>query len=94
MEIGTGTEGSHPLPETAKCDVVSLLVTDLRAMNVPSLTLTLQESQDVVRPNGSLHVANDGTAGIVQELNSDLSDTTTRTSPAEDLLRVIHNFAQ
>ena len=51
----------------------------------PSLTLTLQESQDVLLTDGALHVTDDGSVDVVHELNTDLSDTTTRTSPAEDL---------
>lgn len=53
--------------------------------DVPSLTLTLQESQNVVGPYGALHVTDDAAAGVVQELNSDLGDTSTRASAAEDL---------
>ena len=47
--------------------------------DTPSLTLTLQESQDIVLSYGSLDVTDDRAAGIVQELYSDLGDTTTRT---------------
>ena len=54
-------------------------------MHIPSLTLTLQESQDVLLTDGALHVTDDGSVDVVHELNTDLSDTTTRTSPAEDL---------
>ena len=56
--------------------------------HIPSLTLTLQESQDIVLPHGSLDVTDDRTASVVQESNSDLGDTTTGASPAKDLTRV------
>lgn len=55
--------------------------------DVPSLTLTLQESQNIVGPDGALHVTDDGAAGVVEELNANLGDTSTRTSPAEDLCK-------
>lgn len=51
----------------------------------PSLTLTLQESQDIVLPYGSLHVTDNVTGGVVQELYSDLDDTTTGASTSKDL---------
>ena len=54
-------------------------------MHIPSLTLTLQESQDVLLTDGALHITDDGSVDVVHELNTNLSDTTTRTSPAEDL---------
>lgn len=53
--------------------------------NAPGLTLTLQESQDILLPYGALHVTDDCPGRVVQELNTDLSDTTTRPSPSEDL---------
>lgn len=52
----------------------------------PSLTLTLQESQDIVLSYWALHVTDDASACVVQELNADLGDTTTGASPAEDLV--------
>lgn len=54
-------------------------------IHIPSLTLTLQESQDVLLTDGALHITDDGSVGIVHELDTNLSDTSTRTSPAEDL---------
>ena len=57
------------------------LITD----NSPSLTLTLQESQDVLLADGALHVTDDRPAGVVHELNTDLRDTTTGASAPKDL---------
>lgn len=51
----------------------------------PSLTLALEEGEDVVRPHGALDVTNDRPAGVVKELYPDLGDTTTRAGTAEDL---------
>ena len=53
----------------------------------PSFTLTLQESQDVLLADRALHVTDDGTAGIVHELDTDLRDTTTGASASQDLLQ-------
>ena len=62
-----------------------------RHEHVPSLTLTLQESQDVLLPYGTLHVPDDCPARVVHELDADLRHTTTRTSAAEDLADVEHD---
>ena len=56
-------------------------------MHIPSLTLTLQESQDVLLADGALHVTDDGPAGVVHELDADLRDTTTGASASKDLRR-------
>lgn len=53
--------------------------------HVPSLTLTLQESQNVLLPYGTLNVPDDCPARVVHELDTDLGDTSTRTSPTKDL---------
>ena len=58
---------------------------ELRKLHAPSLTLTLQESQDVLLADGALHVADDRPAGIVHELDTDLRDTTTGASAAKNL---------
>ena len=50
-----------------------------------SLTLRLHQNQDVSLTDGALDVTDDGAAGVVEELDADLSDTSTRASPAEDL---------
>ena len=57
-------------------------------MDAPSLTLTLQESQDILVPHGALHVTDDCPGRVVQELDTDLGNTSTRSCPAKDLYRV------
>lgn len=47
--------------------------------------LPLKKSQDVTLADGTLDVADDGTAGFVHELNLNLSNVTGVTSAAEDL---------
>jgi hypothetical protein len=54
-------------------------------VSVPSLTLTLQQSENVVLSHRSLDVTDNGTGRIVHEFNPDLSHTSSRSSPAEDL---------
>ena len=61
------------------------MTVDRGEVHAPSLTLALQKSQDVVGPDVALHVTDDGAAGVVEELDADLSHTSTRASPAEDL---------
>ena len=56
--------------------------------HAPSLTLTLEESEDVLLPDGSLDVTDDGAGGVVHELDTNLSDTTTGASPSENLPNV------
>jgi hypothetical protein len=51
----------------------------------PGLTLRLEEGEDVVNADGALDVTDDGTRGVVHELDADLGDTTTRAGAAEDL---------
>ena len=55
------------------------------ASHSPSLTLTLEKGEDVVRPHGTLDVTDNAPAGVVKELYPDLGDTTTRAGTAEDL---------
>lgn len=55
--------------------------------HAPSLTLTLEQSEDILLPNGSLDVTDDGAGGVVHEFDADLGDTTTRASPSENLLK-------
>ena len=54
-------------------------------IHAPSLTLTLQESQDVLLTDGALHVTDDRPAGVVHELDTDLRDTTTGAGATKDL---------
>jgi len=49
------------------------------------LSLGLEQNENVTLADGSLDVADDGAGGVVQELNADLSDTTTRAGAAEAL---------
>lgn len=49
------------------------------------LTLGLEEGEDVVLLDGALDVADDGSAGLVHELDAHLDDTTARAGTAEDL---------
>ena len=53
--------------------------------DAPRLTLTLQQSEDVVLSHWALDVTDDGTGGVVHELDSDLGHTSSRACPAEDL---------
>jgi len=53
--------------------------------NAPSLSLGLEESEDVVNSDRALDVSDDRSRGVVHELDSDLGDTTTGSSSAEDL---------
>ncbi len=50
-----------------------------------SLTLRLHEAEDIVLTDGTLDVSDDRTRLVVNELNTDLSDTTTGTGAAENL---------
>ncbi len=58
--------------------------------HAPSLTLTLQESQDILLADRAFHITDDGTTGIVHELDTNLRDTTTRAGASEDLLSSKH----
>jgi hypothetical protein len=49
------------------------------------LTLRLHEAEDIVLTDGTLDVSDDRTGLVVNELNADLSDTTTGTGAAENL---------
>ncbi len=55
------------------------------SLNVPSLTLGLEESEDVVLANGALDVADDGAGRVVHELDADLGDSSAGSSAAENL---------
>jgi len=54
--------------------------------DVPSLSLRLQQSQNVVDLDGSLDVSDDGSRAVVHELDSDLGDTSSGTGSSEDLI--------
>jgi len=47
-------------------------------------TLGFEEAEDVVFPNGALYVSDDGAGSIVDELNADLSHTTSRSGSSEN----------
>ena len=51
-----------------------------------SFTLRLHQGQDVVLSDWALDVSDNGSGGVIQELNSDLGDTTTGTGSTENLL--------
>lgn len=53
--------------------------------NAPSLTLALQQRQDVRLAHGALDVADDRSRGVVEELHANLGDASARTGPAEHL---------
>ena len=65
--------------------MMSLCRSQLSKGYSPSLTLRLEQRENVVDPNGALDVTDDATTCIVEELNPDLGDTTTRAGAAEDL---------
>jgi hypothetical protein len=48
-----------------------------------SLTLRLEQAEDIVLADRALDVANDGARGVIHEFDTDLSDTTTGASAAE-----------
>lgn len=50
-----------------------------------SLTLRLHQAQDVVLSDWTLDVSDNGSGGVLQELNSDLGDTTSRAGSAQNL---------
>ena len=49
------------------------------------LTLGFEEGKNVIDLDGALDVADDGSAGLVHELDADLDDSTARAGTAEDL---------
>lgn len=53
--------------------------------DLPSLTLRLEKSEDVVLPDGSLYVPDDRTGRVVHELYANLGNSSTGTSAAENL---------
>ena len=50
-----------------------------------SFTFRFQKTENIVFTNRTLDITNDGTVGVVHELNTHLSNTTTRTGTAENL---------
>lgn len=54
----------------------------IRLSQTTSLTLGFHQHQDVVLSDWTLDVSDNGTGGVVQEFNTDLSDTTTRAGTA------------
>lgn len=51
----------------------------------PSFSLRLEQGEDVVEPDGTLDVSDDRSVGLVHELDSDLSDTSSGSGSAKDL---------
>ncbi len=49
------------------------------------LTLGLHEAQDVVLSDWALDVSDNGSGGVLNELDSDLGDTTSGAGSAQDL---------
>lgn len=49
------------------------------------LSLGLHQTQDVVFSDWSLNVSDNGSGSVIQELNSDLGDTTSRTGSSKNL---------
>jgi len=49
-----------------------------------SLALRLHQDKDIILTDGSLDVADDGTGLVLEELDANLGDTTTRSGAAED----------
>lgn len=60
---------------------ISILITS--PIYIPSLTLRLEQSKDIVLTDRALDVADDAARGVVHELNTDLDHTTTRTGAAK-----------
>lgn len=58
---------------------------EVRRSHLPSLTLRLEQRQDIVLAHGALDVADNAARRVVHELDTDLDDTTARASAAEDL---------
>jgi hypothetical protein len=54
-------------------------------INVPGFTLTLQQGEDVLFSNRSLHITDNCPCSVVHELYTDLRDTSTRTSASKHL---------
>lgn len=54
-------------------------------MNSPSFTLRFQEGKDILLAHGTLHVPDDGTGLVVDELNPDLGNTTTGSGTSDHL---------
>lgn len=48
------------------------------------LTLRLHQAQDVVLSDGTLDVSDNGSGGVLEELNSDLGDTTSGAGSAQN----------
>jgi hypothetical protein len=60
-------------------------MTTMMERDSPSFSLRLQKGEDVVEPDGTLDVSDDGSVGLVHELDSDLGDTSSGTGSAKDL---------
>ena len=58
---------------------------EMRLSDTSGFTLGLEQNEDVILLDGTLDVADNGTAAVIEELNLDLGDTTTRSGDAEDL---------
>lgn len=56
-----------------------------RKVDEPGLSLRLEESKDVVLSDGSLDVSDDGSRSVVDELDSDLGDSSSGTGSTKDL---------
>ena len=54
----------------------------------PCLTLTLEKGENILMANGALDVTDKSTGLVVHEFNSDLGDTTTGASTAENLQQI------
>jgi hypothetical protein len=50
-----------------------------------SFTFGFEKAENVVLTDGALDVTDDGARSVIHEFNTDLSDTTTGASTAEDL---------
>ncbi len=93
-------DGTHPKRGTAaphltgryRCTpfhpsipVHRLLPSGLPSGHSPSLSLTLQQGQDIIDLDWALDVSDDGSGGVIHEFDTDLGDTTTGTGSTEDL---------
>lgn len=57
----------------------------IRLAQSSGLTFGLHEAQDVVLSNRALDVSDNGSGGVLNELDSDLCDTTSGAGSAQDL---------
>jgi hypothetical protein len=56
-----------------------------KKLDSPCFTLRLEQRQNILLSHRALHVSDDRARGIIHELDTDLGDTTTRSSTAKDL---------